>query len=124
VGFGKPPKQHQWKKGVSGNPRGRTKGSKNIKTIYAARFNDRVKMKVNGKIKTETTLENLIRGLVYDGLSKRDLKTVAFLLGQAERLGLFNESPTDAGAAEEIDETADQIVRRVIERLSARRDGQ
>ncbi len=31
TGFGKPPKQFQFKKGQSGNPRGRPKGSKNLK---------------------------------------------------------------------------------------------
>src|SRR5688572_2882322 len=29
VGFGKPPKEHQFRKGKSGNPNGRRKGSKN-----------------------------------------------------------------------------------------------
>lgn len=32
VGYGKPPKQSQFKPGQSGNPRGRPKGSKNFKT--------------------------------------------------------------------------------------------
>jgi len=33
VGYGKPPKHSQFKKGTSGNPRGRRKGSKNFVTI-------------------------------------------------------------------------------------------
>ncbi len=33
VGFGKPPIEPQYKKGQSGNPRGRPKGSRNHKTI-------------------------------------------------------------------------------------------
>lgn len=34
VGKGKPPKEHQWKPGQSGNIGGRPKGSKNLKTIF------------------------------------------------------------------------------------------
>ena len=31
VGYGKPPKEHRFKKGQSGNPRGRPKGAKSRK---------------------------------------------------------------------------------------------
>jgi hypothetical protein len=122
VGYGKPPQAHRWKKGVSGNPRGRTKGSKNVRTILAERFNDRVKSRVNGKVRTETVLEALIRGQVYDALTKRDHKTVVYLLGQIERLGVFNDTQAEASPQDDLDETDAEIVRRLMDRLSGGTD--
>ena len=33
VGPGRPPLEHQWRPGQSGNPRGRPRGSKSLKTL-------------------------------------------------------------------------------------------
>lgn len=39
VGYGKPPKDRQWPKGTSGNPRGREKGHKGIETDLETALN-------------------------------------------------------------------------------------
>lgn len=128
IGYKKPPKEHRWKKGVSGNPKGRTKGSKNVRTILFARLNDRVKTKVNNRTKTETALEAIIRGQVYDALTRRDHKTVVYLLGQVERLNVFSQDQDgggeggEGGGAPATDETDAEIVRRLMDRLMGRED--
>lgn len=46
VGYGKPPKNCQFTKGKSGNPKGRPKGSKNLASIVLRESRQRVR--VNG----------------------------------------------------------------------------
>ena len=46
IGFKKPPKAHSWKKGESGNPKGRKKGSRNKKTIIIRLMEGRLGRKI------------------------------------------------------------------------------
>lgn len=52
VGYCKPPKHSQFKKGQSGNSKGRTKGSRNWRTVLSDELDETVEVKVNGKIRT------------------------------------------------------------------------
>lgn len=49
VGYGKPPKEHQFKKGQSGNRRGRPKGRKNVATFVNEILTTPTTISLNGK---------------------------------------------------------------------------
>ena len=48
-GFARPPKQSQFQQGQSGNPKGRPKGSRNLKTDLANLLKGKVEITVNGE---------------------------------------------------------------------------
>lgn len=63
VGYGKPPKATRFKKGQSGNPKGRPKGCLNVATIVERTMSQKVQVKENGRTRTCTKLEVAITQL-------------------------------------------------------------
>jgi uncharacterized protein DUF5681 len=63
VGYGKPPKHSQFKKGQSGNPKGRPKGVKAhmpVSRIIRHSLSEEVQGQVNGRTRKMTKLEAII----------------------------------------------------------------
>jgi hypothetical protein len=54
VGYGKPPLHTRFKKGQSGNPRGRPPGAKNLSTLLNEALNEPVIVAANGGSHHET----------------------------------------------------------------------
>ena len=57
VGYKKPPKATQFKKGTSGNPKGRPKGKRNMATVILDTFKTKVVINENGRRRQVTKLE-------------------------------------------------------------------
>ncbi|EKS31803.1 DUF5681 domain-containing protein [Afipia clevelandensis] len=81
VGYGKPPKAHQFKPGKSGNPKGRPEGAKSEATILLELLNRKVEMRQNGKIRKITILEGILSKLTEDSL-RGNTKSAAFVLNR------------------------------------------
>jgi len=64
VGYCSPPEATRFKKGVSGNPRGRPKGSLNVATVLTRTLREKVTINENGRRRTVTKLEAAVKQLV------------------------------------------------------------
>lgn len=64
VGYRSPPEATRFKKGVSGNPRGRPKGSLNVATVLTRTLREKIVINENGRRRTVTKLEAALNQLV------------------------------------------------------------
>jgi hypothetical protein len=79
VGYGRPPEDTRFKKGVSGNPKGRPKGSQNLATVFVKTLKEKVVINEHGQRKTVSKLEAAIKQLVNKAASG-DLRALQLLV--------------------------------------------
>lgn len=63
VGYGKPPAHSRFQPGTSGNPRGRQKGARGLRTDLEAELKATQTVKINGKTHRGTAQRLMIKGL-------------------------------------------------------------
>lgn len=80
VGYGKPPTHTQFKKGQSGNPKGKPKGHKNFKTDLMDELSEQISIQENGKQRKITKQRALIKSSVAKGI-KGDAKAANSVFG-------------------------------------------
>jgi hypothetical protein len=79
VGYGKPPVGTQFRKGVSGNPGGRPRGIRNLKTDLSAELESKVQVTEGGRQRTLSKRQALLKRLVSQALNG-DNKATSLLL--------------------------------------------
>jgi Family of unknown function (DUF5681) len=112
VGYGKPPKVKQFKRGRSGNPKGRPKGSRNLATDLAAELDEPITVREDGRSRRISKQRALIKSLMAKAL-QGDVRATAAMLALYARV--ITETPDDANEPIDADEL--QILRRFAPRL-------
>jgi uncharacterized protein DUF5681 len=84
VGRGKPPRSSQFKPGQSGNPGGRRKGSRNLKTIIRTILDSEIVLTENGRPRRVQVIEALLLRQVQEGL-RGQLRAIESLIDRYER---------------------------------------
>jgi uncharacterized protein DUF5681 len=113
VGYGKPPRQTRFRKGQSGNPRGRSPGGRNLKTLLGDALNEFVIVTENGGRRKITKREAIIAQLVNRSASA-DFRAIKILLDMVRDI----ETQTELGSAET--SAFSEADTKVIEQLQAR----
>jgi hypothetical protein len=92
VGYGRPPAHSQFKRGQSGNPKGRQKGQRNVRTVVDDALNQRIKIREGDRSRSVTKLDAVIITMVNAAL-KGDAKAQASLITMMRSLGMTGEPP-------------------------------
>jgi ribosomal protein S20 len=82
VGYGHPPRSTRFRAGQSGNPKGRPKGSLNVRTLLEATLRERVVINENGQRKAVSKLEAALKQLTNKAAGG-DLRAIVQLVGLA-----------------------------------------
>ncbi|WP_182481972.1 DUF5681 domain-containing protein [Henriciella algicola] len=116
IGYGKPPKTTQFKKGQSGNPKGRTKGSKNFRTALTDELSQIVQFTEDGQRKSATKRQVMLRNLTNKA-AKGDPRSIEQVLKQLQQMLPETREPKEEKLSPDQQNLLDDFVRRKVKKL-------
>jgi hypothetical protein len=111
IGYRRPPVSGQFKKGQSGNPKGRPKGSRNFLTLLQKELGQSIVVNENGKKKIITRLQAMVKRIVAGAL-QGDQKALLTLVEILRRTGQFEEPDMSAVLPEDYEAILEAYVAR------------
>jgi hypothetical protein len=114
VGYRRPPESTRFKPGISGNPKGRPKGSQPVAAMLQEIIKQKIAVTENGKTRSLPVLEIMLRRLANDAM-RGEQRSIKFLLSLLEHYGDSSQTTLQLGEmlaedaeilAEYLDETS------------------
>lgn len=102
VGYGKPPLGSRFKKGQSGNPRGKQKGTRSLEVELAEELTEKVRVTENGKLKTYSKGRLILKSLVAKAIKgdvRAALAAIKLQLDRPEQVDLNADELNEADRA-------------------------
>jgi hypothetical protein len=96
VGYRRPPVKNQFRKGQSGNPRGRRKGQRNLGPVLAEVLHQTVTVKQDGESERMSKGEALIR-IFLTKANKGDSRAIKAVLELSEKIGRIQSAELKLG---------------------------
>lgn len=97
VGYGRPPAASRFKPGTSGNPNGRPKGRKNLKTLIKEAMTSTILIQEGRTSRRVSRLEGVVMRQLQSALKGNDRSALA-VIKMAQQMGFLEES--DSGTVE------------------------
>lgn len=119
VGYGKPPKTTRFKKGQSGNPKGRSGGTRNLKTDLVEELAERILIREGGRALKVSKQRALVKSLAAKAL-KGDTRSATLVLNLVWRI-LEKEPPAEPAVDLSVEDEA--ILTAFLRRQQPRSDG-
>jgi len=94
VGYGRPPAATRFKKGQSGNPKGRPKGRKSVGKIFSDALHRPIEVREADRVRTMSKIEAVIEVTLNKAL-KGDHRSFAKLMDVADKLGIIELQPDE-----------------------------
>lgn len=100
TGYGRPPKDKQFRKGQSGNPRGRPRGAKDPNQIFRKVLDRQLTLTVNGEKRKMTIRKGLVLS-VRELAKSGDPKAMKWVRRMMEHAHYAGPGAIDGGSAED-----------------------
>jgi len=120
VGYGRPPIESRFQPGTSGNPRGRRKGSKNLKTLIRKAMTASVSIHEGTKTRRVSKIEGVVLRQLQSALTGDDRSAMA-VIKMAMQMGLLEEPASNAAEDTALSGADERILEELLARHSAKR---
>lgn len=115
VGYRRPPKTTQFKKGESGNPKGRPKGSRSLQTILVEELKSSVTIHENGRSKTVKKGEVIVKQMVNKAMAG-DHKAAHLVLGVSQQQE-YQDALKESTAIDTVTQEDQIVMQSIMERM-------
>jgi hypothetical protein len=97
VGYGRPPRAHQFKPGQSGNPKGRPKGRKSENQMLEELLSRKMMIREGERRRKISLREVIYHGIAEEAVKKKNLKAAAFLFDRSALVKLAQPESRELG---------------------------
>jgi hypothetical protein len=113
VGYGRPPTASRFKPGISGNPKGRPKGAKNLKTLIKEAMLATISIQEGGKTTRVIRLVAVMLRQLQSAL-RGDGKSAITIFKIAQQLGILEDGgdPSEISFSREEQQILNELIKR------------